>query len=36
LRASGLEQDEFFAQLMNLEFEGKIVRQAGNRVARIK
>ena len=36
LRTSGLEQSEFFAQLMNLEFEGKIVRQAGNRVAKIK
>lgn len=36
LRTSGLEQGEFFAQLMNLEFEGKIVRQTGNRVAKIK
>lgn len=36
LRASNLNQAEFFAQLMDLEFEGKIVRQAGNRVAKIK
>lgn len=35
-RASGLSQNEFFSQLMNLEFEGKIVRQTGNRVAKIK
>ena len=36
LRISGLEQSEFFAQVMNLELEGKIVRQTGNRVAKIK
>lgn len=36
LRASGLNQSEFFSQLMSLEFEGKIVRQTGNRVAKIK
>lgn len=36
LRASNLDQAEFFAQLMDLEFEGKIVRQTGNRVAKIK
>lgn len=36
LRSSGLEQGEFFAQLMALEMEGKIVRQTGNRVAKIK
>lgn len=35
-RTSGLTQSEFFSQLTTLEFEGKIVRQTGNRVAKIK
>ena len=36
LRSSGLEQSEFFMQVLDLEFSGKIERQAGNKVARIK
>lgn len=36
LRSSGLAQAEFFSQLLDLEFSGKIERQAGNRVARLK
>lgn len=36
LRNSGVEQSDFFMQILELEFEGKIERQAGNRVARIK
>lgn len=36
LRCSGLTQTEFFSQLLDLEFSGKIERQVGNRVARIK
>ena len=35
-RSSGLAQAEFFSQLLDLEFSGKIERQAGNRVARLK
>lgn len=35
-RISNLEQSEFFEQIMTLEFEGKIARQTGNRVVRIK
>ena len=36
LRHSGLAQAEFFTQILDLEFSGKIERQVGNRVARIK
>ncbi len=36
LRHSGLTQEEFFTQILDLEFSGKIERQVGNRVARIK
>ncbi len=36
LRSSGLTQADFFTQLLDLEFGGKIERQAGNRVARLK
>ncbi len=36
LRSSGLAQADFFMQILDLEFGGKIERQAGNRVARIK
>ena len=36
LRSSGLTQADFFTQLLDLEFSGKIERQAGNRVARLK
>jgi len=36
LRSSGLEQADFFMQILDLEFGGKIERQAGNKVARIK
>ena len=36
LRACGLSQTEFFLQLTELEFAGKIERQAGNKVAKIK
>lgn len=36
LRSSGLTQADFFSQLLDLEFSGKIERQAGNRVARLK
>lgn len=36
LRSSGLSQADFFSQLLDLEFSGKIERQVGNRVARLK
>lgn len=36
LRVSGMPSAEFFMQITELEFAGKIVRQAGNRLARIK
>ena len=36
LRSSGLVQADFFSQLLDLEFSGKIERQVGNRVARLK
>lgn len=36
LRACGLPQSEFFSQILDLEFAGKIERQVGNKVARIK
>lgn len=36
LRTCGLTQAEFFLQLADLEFAGKIERQAGNKVAKIK
>ncbi len=36
LRSSGLSQADFFSQLLDLEFTGKIERQVGNRVARLK
>lgn len=36
LRSSGFSQADFFSQLLDLEFSGKIERQAGNRVARLK
>ena len=36
LRSSGLTQADFFSQLLDLEFSGKIERQVGNRVARLK
>ena len=36
LRSSGLAQDDFCAELLDLEFSGKIERHAGNKVARIK
>lgn len=36
LRDSGMPQADFFMEILNLEFLGKIERQAGNRVARIK
>lgn len=36
LRTSELPQAEFFSQILDLEFSGKIQRQAGNKVARIK
>lgn len=36
LRGSGLPQADFFMQILDLEFSGKIERQAGNKVARIK
>lgn len=36
LRSSNLTQAEFFSELLDLEFSGKIERQAGNRVARLK
>lgn len=36
LRSSKLAQDDFFAELLDLEFSGKIERHAGNKVARIK
>lgn len=36
LRNSGLEQADFFMQILDLEFAGKIERHAGNKVARIK
>ena len=36
LRHSGLTHEEFFTQILDLEFSGKIERQVGNRVARIK
>ncbi|MBR1601339.1 MAG: DNA-processing protein DprA [Alphaproteobacteria bacterium] len=36
LRVCGLSQAEFFVQLTELEFLGKIERQVGNKVAKIK
>lgn len=36
LRSCGLSQSEFFAQILDLEFSGKIERHAGNKVAKIK
>ncbi|MBR1825898.1 MAG: DNA-processing protein DprA [Alphaproteobacteria bacterium] len=36
LRTCGLPQSEFFAQILDLEFSGKIERHAGNKVAKIK
>ena len=36
LRTCGLSQSEFFAQILDLEFSGKIERHAGNKVAKIK
>jgi DNA processing protein len=36
LRNSGYEQADFFMQILELEFAGKIERQVGNKVARIK
>lgn len=36
LRNSGYEQADFFMQILDLEFAGKIERQVGNKVARIK
>lgn len=36
LRACGLSQTDFFLQLTELEFTGKIERQVGNKVAKIK
>lgn len=36
LRSCGLSQSEFFAEILDLEFSGKIERHAGNKVAKIK
>lgn len=36
LRSSGLEQAEFFMQILDLEFAGKIIRLAGNKIGRVK
>ena len=36
LRNSGLEQADFFMQILDLEFAGKIVRLAGNKIGRVK
>lgn len=36
LRSSGLEQADFFMQILDLEFAGKIVRLAGNKIGRVK
>lgn len=36
LRTCGLPQSEFFSQILDLEFSGKIERQVGNKVAKIK
>ena len=36
LRTCGLSQSEFFSQILDLEFSGKIERQVGNKVAKIK
>lgn len=36
LRTSQLPQADFFSELLELEFSGKIERQVGNKVARIK
>ncbi|MEE6208503.1 MAG: DNA-processing protein DprA, partial [Alphaproteobacteria bacterium] len=36
LRTSNLPQADFFTQILDLEFSGKIQRQAGNKVARLK
>ena len=36
LRTSNLSQADFFSQILDLEFSGKIQRQAGNKVARLK
>ena len=36
LRNCGLSQSEFFAQILDLEFSGKIERHAGNKIAKIK
>lgn len=36
LRVCGLSQAEFFSQILDLEFSGKIERHTGNKVAKIK
>ena len=36
LRSCGLSQSDFFAQILDLEFSGKIERHAGNKIAKIK
>ena len=36
LRNSGLEQADFFMQILDLEFAGKIIRLAGNKIGRVK
>ncbi len=36
LRTCGLSQADFFAQILDLEFAGKIERHAGNKIAKIK
>jgi predicted Rossmann fold nucleotide-binding protein DprA/Smf involved in DNA uptake len=36
LRSCGLSQADFFAQILDLEFSGKIERHTGNKVAKIK
>ena len=35
-RLSNLSQQDFFSQLLDLEFSGKVERQVGNKVAKIK
>lgn len=36
LRNCGLLQSDFFAQILDLEFSGKVERHAGNKIAKIK
>lgn len=36
LRSCGLTQSDFFAQILDLEFSGKVERHAGNKIAKIK